>query len=203
MPGLPVHVSPEWLLVACVACVFLETAILLGFLLPGETTALLAGVDTALGHVSLPLAIGLVVTAAILGDSVGYAIGRRWFAAALERLRPLRRLEEPISTAQDYLHRRGGLAVFLARFTPFGRTAMPRMAGSAEMGYGRFLRWDVLAAVVWGSASVLIGNLLGDGYQRVAGYVGPGFAIPAVVVAVAALVWHRLRSRRRDSTSSR
>lgn len=190
------HFSPVWLLVVCTALVFLEDAIFVGFVLPGETAAVIAGVSTALGHLSLPLVILCVVLAAIVGDSVGYEVGKRWFGPALLRFRFLQRHQDRITKAQDYLRAKGGLAVFLGRFTAFFRAMMPALAGASHMPYRRFLAWNALGGIVWGTAFVLLGNLAGASYHHVEKYVGRGFAGAAVVVVVVLLAWHHFRKEK-------
>src|SRR3954468_168740 len=91
--------------------VFLEDAIFLGFVIPGETAAVLAGVGAGLGHVPLPVAILVVVLAAIGGDSVGYEIGRLFFGPRVLSSRLVAPHVHRIARAQDFLRRRGGIAV--------------------------------------------------------------------------------------------
>src|SRR5215831_2870498 len=98
--------------------VFAEDALFVGFVLPGETAAVLGGVAASLGHVSLALITATVVAAAVIGDSVGYQVGRG-FGPRLLSARPLRRRRDQLESAEASLARRGGLAVFLARFVAF------------------------------------------------------------------------------------
>ena len=116
------------------ALVFAEDAIFLGFVIPGETAAVLGGVTASLGHTTLVTMMVVVVAAAILGDSVGYLIGDRFGVRVLD-LPPLARRRERIDSARDLLARRGGLAVFLGRFVAFLRAVIPFLAGIAHMRY--------------------------------------------------------------------
>jgi membrane-associated protein len=176
--------------------VFAEDAIFVGFLVPGETAAVLAGVGAGLGHVALPLSIVVVVVAAIVGDSVGYEIGRRFFGPRVLTSRLLAAHVHRIARAQAFLQRRGGIAVFLGRFTAFFRAMMPALAGAAEMPYRRFLAWNAFGGVVWGTGFVLLGYLAGASYHQVEKQVGRGLAIGLAVVVVGLLVAWRLRPRR-------
>ena len=189
--------DPFWLLLVAGLLVFAEDAVFVGFVIPGETAAVLAGVAAGVDHVPLAVAILVVVGAAILGDSVGYEVGKVWLGPALERLRFLDRHRSRISQAQDFLRRRGGVAVFLGRFTAFFRAMMPALAGASEMPYRRFLLWNALGGIVWGSVFVTLGYLAGNSYHHVEKVVGRGFAVALAVIVVGALVIWRLRSERR------
>jgi membrane-associated protein len=114
--------------------VFAEDALFVGFVLPGETAAILGGVAASLSHVSLTLITLTVVTAAVIGDSVGYEAGSR-YGTRLLSLRPLERRRERLDAAEQTLARRGGLAVFLGRFVAFLRAMMPFLAGTSQMPY--------------------------------------------------------------------
>ena len=191
------NLDPFLLLLVAGLLVFAEDAVFVGFVVPGETAAVLAGVAAGVDHVPLAAAILVVVAAAILGDSVGYEVGKIWLGPALDRFRFLDKHRPRINQAQDFLRRRGGVAVFLGRFTAFFRAMMPALAGASEMPYRRFLLWNALGGVVWGSVFVTLGYLAGNSYHRVEKLAGRGFAIGIAVIVVAALVVWRVRSERR------
>ncbi|HET6151391.1 MAG TPA: DedA family protein [Marmoricola sp.] len=191
------NLDPVWLLTVAGLLVFLEDAIFIGFVIPGETAAVLAGVGAGIGNVPLPAALAVIIIAAIVGDSVGYEVGRTWFAPALQRFRFLDKHRPRIDSAQDFLRRRGGAAVFLGRFTAFFRAMMPALAGASLMPYRRFLPWNALGGVVWGSVYVTLGYLAGNSYHHIEKLVGRGFAAGvAVIVVVAIIVW-RVRSEKK------
>ena len=176
--------------------VFAEDAIFVGFVIPGETAAVLAGVGAGLGHVPLPLSIVVVVAAAIVGDSVGYEVGHRFFGPRVLTSPVLARHRVRIERAQAFLRRRGGIAVFLGRFTAFFRAMMPALAGASRMPYRTFLAWNALGGLIWGTVFVVVGYAAGASYHQVERQVGRGIAIGLAVVVVAALVTWRLRSER-------
>lgn len=190
--------DPLLILVVTGLLVFAEDAVFLGFVIPGETAAVLAGVGAGLGHVPLPLSMGVVVLAAIVGDSVGYEVGRHFFGPRVLTMPLLERHRDRIERAQMFLRRRGGVAVFLGRFTAFFRAMMPALAGASRMPYRRFLVWNAAGGIVWGSVFVVVGYAAGASYQQVEKQVGRDIAIALVVVVVAALVFWRVRSERRD-----
>lgn len=191
--------DPRLILAVTALLVFAEDAVFVGFVVPGETAAVLAGVGAGIGHVSLPLAMGLIVLAAIVGDSVGYEVGRLFFGPKLLTRPLLQRHADRIERARAFLRRRGGIAVFLGRFTAFFRAMMPALAGAAHMPYRKFLLWNAAGGVIWGSAFVLVGYLAGASYQHVEKQVGRGVAIALAVVVVGALVFWRVRSERRNA----
>ena len=174
--------------------VFAEDAIFIGFVIPGETAAVLAGVGAGLGHVALPLSLAVVVLAAIVGDSVGYEVGRRFFGPRVLTGPLLARHRRRIERAQAFLRRRGGIAVFLGRFTAFFRAMMPALAGASRMPYRKFLAWNAVGGLVWGTIFVVVGYAAGASYHQVEKQVGRGIAIGLAAVVVAALVAWRLRS---------
>ncbi len=187
---------PGWAVLLVVGLiVFAEDALFVGFVLPGETAAVLGGVAAKLGHVSLPAVIAVVISAAIIGDSVGYEIGRH-FGPRLLRLRLLDRRRARLNAARDFLARRGGSAVFLGRWVAFFRAVMPALAGTARMPYPRFLAFNAAGGIVWGAVVVVGGYLAGASYATVEKAFGRGFAVVLAVLVVAALVTWQVRRHR-------
>ncbi|RAX14863.1 DedA family protein [Pseudarthrobacter sp. AG30] len=190
------NVSPLVAYIAVFCLVFAEDALFIGFVIPGETAAVLGGVVASRGEVQLGAMMALVVAAAIVGDSVGYEVGKH-LGSRILKTRALARHSGKLQNAQDLLRRRGGSAVFLGRFTAFFRAVMPALAGTSRMPYGRFLAYNAAGGVVWGIGFVLLGFLAGNSYEAVAQAAGRDIAVVIAAVAVAALVaWH-FRSRRR------
>jgi len=190
------NISPVVAYIAVFCLVFAEDALFVGFVIPGETAAVLGGVVASRGEVQLGTMMALVVGAAIIGDSVGYEVGKHLGSRILEA-KALRRHAGRLENAQDFLRRKGGSAVFLGRFTAFFRAVMPALAGTSRMPYGRFLAWNAVGGVVWGIGFVLLGFLAGNSYEAVAQAVGRDLAVVIAAVAVAALIFWHLRSRRR------
>lgn len=179
--------------------VFAEDALFIGFVLPGETAAVLGGVVASRGHVQLWLMIVIVILAAIIGDTVGYEVGKHLGARMLEA-KVLQKRRAKLDQAQDFLRRRGGSAVFLGRFVAFFRAVMPALAGTSRMPYPRFLAFNAAGGIVWGAGFVLLGYLAGNSYEAVAKTVGrDAAAIVIVILIIAIIAWKvrkHLRSRR-------
>ena len=175
------------------ALVFAEAAVFVGFVLPGETAVILGGVLAANGRLSLPVVMVLVVVAAIVGDSVGFEVGRH-FGPRVLASRPLRRHQRALLGAQRVLRERGGWAVFLGRFTAFFRAVMPGLAGTSRMPYPRFLAFNAAGAVVWGGGVALLGYFAGTSYAAAEHALGQGSAaLIAVFLVLGLLAWRRYR----------
>ena len=189
------NVPPALVYVLIAALVFGEDAFFVGFVVPGETAAILGGVAASRGNVHLAAVLAVVVGAAIAGDTVGYEVGRR-FGHRVLRLPVLRRRAARLDRARELLARRGGAAVLLGRFTAFFRAVMPALAGTARMPYRRFLRWNAVGGLVWGTGATLVGYLAGNSYATVARTVGRGGAVVAAALALGALVAWRIHRHR-------
>lgn len=193
------HLDPVLVLSICGALVFLEDAIFIGFVLPGESAAVVAGVASGLGHLSLTLAIIVVVLCAIVGDTVGYEIGKHLFSRVRGR-GILAAHGDKVVRTEEFLHRRGAAAVFLGRFVALFRAMMPAIAGASRMRYPVFLRWNALGGLVWGTTFVLIGHAAGKSWETIAHRASTGILIAVGVIVVGALVaWrvHEFRKVRR------
>lgn len=177
--------------------VFAEDALFVGFVLPGETAAILGGVDASRHHVQLSAMIALVVFAAILGDSAGFEIGHRYGARILT-LRIFARHQRQLTEEEQLLARRGGGAVFLARFVAFFRAVMPALAGIADMPYRRFLAFNAAGGLIWGTGAVLLGFLAGNSYKTVERTAGQAAAATVALIVLLAVLGWRIRRRRLD-----
>jgi membrane protein DedA with SNARE-associated domain len=187
---------PGWLVLLVAGLVVLaEDALFVGFVLPGEAVALLAGAAARIGHAPLAGVLAVVIVAAVVGDTIGYEVGRHLGVRVLG-LRFFDRRRERLDAAREFLARRGGSAVFLARWIAFFRAVMPFLAGTSRMRYPTFLRWNALGGVAWGATVVLVGYAAGASYARVEKSFGRGVAVLVVAVVVIAVVVWRVRKRR-------
>lgn len=176
---------------------FLESAAFVGFIFPGETAALLAGVLAFQHRLSLPEAIVAVVLGAILGDTVGYEVGRHFGTRLIHG--PFSRWikADHLRRTEQLLERRGGWAVFLGRFTTALRVLIPGIAGVGRMPYRRFAFFNMTGGAVWGVGFVLLGYAAGASWHRVASTASTVGLIAVGVVAVVAVVYLVVRRRRR------
>ena len=193
------NVNSIWVYALVAALVFAEDALFVGFVIPGETAAVLGGVDASRGHISVTVIAVVVVLAAIIGDSVGYEVGKHFVGPRVLGHERLGKHQGRIVEAQDFLSRRGGGAVFLGRFTAFFRAVMPALAGASRMPYPRFLAFNALGGLIWGVGFVLLGFFAGSEYKTVEKMVGRGAAIGVVAVVLVLLVFWRVRRHRLDA----
>lgn len=195
--------APAWAVLGIVGLiVFAEDALFVGFVIPGETAAILGGVAAHRGHVPLAAVIAVVIIAAIVGDSVGYEVGKH-LGPRLLRWRVLDRHRKRLNDAQDFLARRGGTAVLLGRWVAFFRAVMPALAGTARMPYPTFLAFNATGGIVWGAAVVVAGYLAGASYAQVEKAIGRDGALTVLAVALLALAVWRIRSHRTKRAQSR
>ena len=187
-------VPPALALLIIAALVFGEAALFFGFVLPGETAVVYGGVLAAAGKVPVLVVLAVVIVAAVLGDSVGFEVGRK-LGPRLTAAPVLRNHPDRVAAGQEYLRRRGGRAVVMGRFTAFLRAVMPGLAGASRMEYPRFLFFNVLGGVLWATACVLLGYFAAHSISKVSHYLGiTSGAIVAFIVLGLLWAWHR-RSR--------
>jgi membrane-associated protein len=172
-PSTVLSLGPEWLspdylvglgLVALLAIVFVETGLLIGFFLPGDSLLFTAGLLVARGTFDVPLWVLLVTIplAAFTGDQVGYAIGRKAGPALFRR--PDSRLfqQEYVDKAYAFFEKYGARTIVLARFVPIVRTFAPVCAGVSRMHYRTFVVYNAVGAVLWGAGVTALGYFLGQ-----------------------------------------
>ena len=181
--------SGWWVAGTVFALALVECALFFGFVFPAEIAVILGGVLCSRGNVELWQAIPAAVLGAIIGDSLGYALGSRFGAPFLER-----KMGKRWAVVQAALLKHGAAAVFFGRFSAFLRAAIPSAAGAAGIPYAKFLLWNVIGGVVWGTGFTLLGYAGGESYHAILGYAGEAGWIVlglAVAIIVAAVVWRR------------
>lgn len=173
----------------CALGMFLETSVLVGLVVPGDTIVIVSstGVESVLQFVALVLA---VLAGALSGESVGFALGRH-FGPRIQSSRLGRRLgSHHWERAENYLRRRGGFAVFLSRFLPVFHSLIPLTVGMSGMRYRRFMAWTIPACVLWSVAYVGVGSAAAGGYRKLSGDLHfAGILFVAVIVAFVLLVF--------------
>jgi membrane-associated protein len=155
--------KPELTVAAFIALnliVFTETGLLVGFFLPGDSLLVTAGLVAFSTGWNLPLLLVTLSAAAILGDSVGYAIGYRTGPRIFNREQSRLFRKDHLLAAQAFYQKHGGKTVVLARFMPIIRTFAPVVAGVGRMNYRRFLFFNVFGGVGWVAGMILLGYAL-------------------------------------------
>lgn len=165
--------------------IFVETGLVFVPFLPGDSLIFAAGAFAALGVLNIWILLGLLVVAAILGDTINYWIGHFFGEALVANPRvPIRR--EHIEETQAFFAKHGGKTIILARFVPIVRTFAPFVAGIGKMSYGQFISYNVVGGTFW----VLIAGLSGFFFGNIA-YVKDNFSmivLGIVIVSVAPML---------------
>lgn len=162
--------------------VMLETSILIGLIVPGDTIVIIAsmGVDGLVETIAMVIA---VVVGALIGESIGFWLGR-WLGPRIRRSWIGRRIGEAHwERAERYLQRRGGVAIFLSRFLPVLHSLVPLTVGMSAYSYRRFLAWTAPACLIWATAYVSVTSLAAGSFRELvdrvhfAGYVFVGIIV--------------------------
>ncbi|CAB4626332.1 unannotated protein [freshwater metagenome] len=186
----------DWLYLILGFLAFAEAAIMLGFVLPGETALLAGGVLAAEGVLDIRIMFVVAVVCAIVGDSVGYEVGKV-LGPRLETSWLGRRVgQKRWDTAQAFLDKHGGKAVFMGRSIALLRALVPGLAGMSGMQYRRFLGWNALGGFLWGGGCVLLGYFFAKSIRRVEQYLTYGGLILFVVVVSGFVIAHIIGKRR-------
>jgi membrane protein DedA with SNARE-associated domain len=178
--------------------IMLETSILVGLIVPGDTIVLVA--STAVGSpVEYAALVIAVIVGALCGESIGFALGR-YFGPRIRSSRLGTRLgQQNFDRAEAYLAKRGGIAVFLSRFLPVLHSLIPLTVGMSPMRYRTFMAWTAPACVIWAFAYVTVGSLAAGSYRELsqelhwAGYVF--VAVIALFIVVVFIVKKILQKR--------
>ncbi|WP_119154701.1 DedA family protein [Caldimonas tepidiphila] len=151
-----------WVYALLFAIVFVETGLVVMPFLPGDSLLFVVGTLCGAGLMSLPLAMGLLVVAAVLGDQTNYTIGR-YFGPKVFRWEQSRFFnKQAFDQAHAFYERHGGVTIVIARFMPFIRTFAPFVAGVAEMDRAKFTAYNVGGALLWVVGLTLAGYLFGN-----------------------------------------
>jgi undecaprenyl-diphosphatase len=164
--------------------VFLEGIPFLGTAVPGHVTILAAGFLAKIGVLSLGYVLLLSAVAAILGDSVGFFLGRKYGLSLIDRLKPHFFITDAhVAKAQALLAAHTGKTMILGRLSPVTRALMPFLVGASETSAGKFWLFNIIGGIIWTAGSVMVGYAFGASYHAIAGYLG-GFVVAAIVGAI-------------------
>ena len=176
------------------AIVFAESGLLVGFFLLGDTLLFAAGLSASQGRMPLFWLIVAVVIAAIAGDNVGYSIGHRAGKRLFKKKDSLFFRHEHIERAEKFYEAHGGKTIILARFTPIVRTFAPVVAGIGSMSRKRFMAFNVVGGILWGSLMPLLGYFLGSKIPHLDKYIE--WVLLAVVIGSLGLSFaHLLKTK--------
>jgi membrane-associated protein len=142
------------------AIMFVETGLFVGFVLPGDSLLVTAGIFAAAGHLHIGWLLAIVPLCVIAGDQLGYWIGRRAGKALYKRDDSLLFKKRHLERAHEFYEKYGGKTIILARYVPIVRTFAPPVAGAARMNYRKYIAFSVLGGILWVWSMVLIGYFL-------------------------------------------
>jgi len=185
--------------------VFVETGLFVGFFLPGDSLLITAGIFAAAAAIPLPALLVKwllpVILCAIVGDQLGYWIGRSAGPALYKREDSFFFRRSHLQRAHDFYEKYGGRAVILARFVPIVRTFCPPVAGAAKMPYGRYLTFDLFGGIFWVTATILGGYTLGRSVPNIGKYIHYVIGV-VVILSVLPAIIGILRSRKTVQASA-
>jgi membrane-associated protein len=179
------------------AIVFSETGLMVGFFLPGDSLLFTAGALAAQGHLSIWTLNALLIAAAIVGDTVGYWIGRKAGPALFTRPKSLLFNPRHLRRAHDFYEKHGGKTIILARFMPIVRTFAPVVAGMGRMEYPRFVFFNIFGGALWVISMTLAGYFLGrvPFVQRHFEAVILGIVFLSILPGIVAAAMERMKRR--------
>jgi len=143
------------------AIVFAETGLLVGFFLPGDSLLFTVGVVAGAGGLNIVLINVVLMAAAIIGDTVGYLLGRKAGTHIFNRPNSRFFRREHLIHTQEFYERHGGKTIVYARFIPIIRTFAPFVAGVGQMNYARFISYNVFGGIAWVFVMTMLGYWLG------------------------------------------
>jgi membrane-associated protein len=181
------------------AIVFTETGLLIGFFLPGDSLLITAGLVAATGALNIWLLNLLLCGAAIVGDSVGYAIGKRLGPALFTKEKSLLFNPKHIERTRRFYERHGAKTIVIARFVPIVRTFAPVVAGVGGMEYRRFLTYNIAGGVGWVVSMTWAGYLLGHTIPGINRHIHI-VVIVVIVLSLIPIAVEVLREQRRRKT---
>lgn len=146
---------------------------LLGMIVPGHVAIMVGGFVARLGSLNLHYVLLLAMVGALIGDYMGFYIGKKYGMSFINRLRPYLFISDSqLEKANSLLCKHTGKALIIGRFTPATRALMPFLAGTTHINYGRFWLFNIVGGIAWVTSSVMIGYIFGSAYHVVSSYIG-------------------------------
>lgn len=176
--------------------IFAESGLFLGFFLPGDSLLFTAGFLASQGYFNIVLLIAVCFAGAVLGDSFGYAFGRKAGPAIFRRDDSLLFHKNHLERAAFFYEKHGGKTIIFARFVPVIRTFAPILAGAGKMHYPTFLFYNVIGGMIWAIGLLTLGYFLGSAIPNVDRYIAP-LVILIIVLSFIPPVAHVLKEKER------
>lgn len=187
------HIIQSGGLLLIALIVFAESGMFVGFFLPGDTLLLTAGIFAAQGKLSIGLTIAVIAFAAILGDNVGYHIGKRYGRGLFKKQDGIFFRQEYIHRAETFFEKFGSKAMLFAHFIPVVRTFTPPVAGVAHMNRKQFFVYDAIGCISWAVSITLIGYWFGSKIPNIDQYAL--LAVAAVMtITLGPTIYHVIKA---------
>jgi membrane-associated protein len=151
--------------------IFAESGMFVGFFFPGDTLLMTAGIFAAQGHLNIAEVIAVIAFAAILGDNVGYMIGKRYGPALFKKKDGVVFRQAYIQRAEKFYERWGSRTMLLSHFVPVVRTFAPPVAGVAKMNHKKFFIYDAIGIIAWSFIVTMIGYWFGTKIPNIDHYI--------------------------------
>ncbi len=203
LAGITDAIDPKQLLhtfgtIGLFVIIFAESGLLIGFFLPGDSLLFTAGLLAAKGDLNIAVVLVGCFLAAVIGDQVGYAFGKKVGPSIFRRENSKLFKQEYVQRADEFFEAHGAKTILLARFVPVVRTFVPILAGVGKMKYRTFLTYNVIGGLVWAVGVTSLGYLLGEqiGEKNIDKYLLPIIFV-IIVVSVLPAVIEVLRHRRK------
>ncbi len=197
----PKHLIQSFGTIGLIVIIFAESGLLIGFFLPGDSLLVTAGLLASAGKLNLAVVLVGCFAAAVIGDQVGYAFGKRVGPALFRR--PNSRLfkQEYVDRANKFFEEHGAKTIMMARFVPVVRTFAPIVAGVGEMPYRTFLSYNLLGGALWAIGVTLIGYFLGDaiGPDKIDTYLLPIIGVVILLSLIPPFLEYRKHKRAQNS----
>ncbi|MEK7594476.1 MAG: VTT domain-containing protein [Patescibacteria group bacterium] len=165
------HIIQAGGLVLIAAIIFAESGMFVGFFFPGDTLLLTAGVFAAQDKLPLLTTIIVISVAAIVGDNLGYHIGKRWGRGLFSKPDGIVFRQEYVGRAESFYERFGSKTMLLAHFVPVVRTFAPAVAGVAKMNYKQFFVYDAIGDIAWAVSITMVGYWFGTKIPNIDHYI--------------------------------
>lgn len=190
----PEHILQSGGVLLVAAIVFAESGLLIGFFLPGDTLLFTAGFFASQGKLNIGFLLIATVLAAIIGDNVGYTIGRRNGHRVFKKKDGILFRAEYIEQAEKFYEKHGGKTITIARFIPVIRTFAPVVAGVGKMDRKKFMFYNIIGATIWGVGVTLLGYALGSRIPNIDKYLLPVIGL-AMLLTFGPPIVHILKDR--------
>ena len=183
---------------AVIATIFAESGLFVGFFLPGDSLLFTAGflVQQDIFKIDIHLFVLFLFLAAVAGDSVGYAFGKKVGRKLFERENTRFFRKENLTRAEAFYEKHGAKTIVIARFVPIVRTFAPIVAGSSSMSYRKFLAYNLIGGALWTASFTYLGFFAGD-FLRKAGINVELAALIIIALSLAPLAYHALSEKDR------